>query len=84
MKLWPFKKKVEEPVQQTITEEPKTVEITSDDSGMHRAELAMRHAGFAINATLYNQLPWIAQVFDAYKQLDFNEGYRQGQDKKGE
>lgn len=65
--MWPFNKiKVEEKTKA----EPETVPISSNDSGMYRAELAMRHAGFAINSTLYNQLPWIAQVFDAYKKLD--------------
>ena len=66
--MWPFKRRVHEPFEPK--EEPKTVPISSDDTGMYRAELAMRHAGFAINNTLYNQLPWIAQVFDAYKKLD--------------
>ena len=72
MKLWPFKKKVIK-VEEEKGIEVETVVIHSDDSGMHRAEVAMRHAGFCINDTLYNQLPWIAQVFDKYKKLDQQE-----------
>ena len=73
--MWPFKKKT------TVKEEPKEeikdekVIIYTDDSGMRRAEIAMRHAGIAINRTMYTQLlPWIAQVFDEYKKLDYAAG----------
>lgn len=75
--MWPFKKKtVEEKQQKTDLMETKEVIISSNDSGMRRAEIAMRHAGFNINSTMYNQLPWIAQVFDAYKKLDYNDGLK--------
>jgi hypothetical protein len=71
MKWWPFKKKVvEEVVEERVEKEPETIIINSNDSGMRRAEIAMRHAGMVINQTMYNQLPWIAQVFDEYKKLD--------------
>lgn len=72
--MWPFKKKevVEDVQEEAKGIHPETITIYADDTGMRRAEIAMRHAGFAINDTLYNQLPWIAQVFDAYKKLDID------------
>jgi hypothetical protein len=73
MKFWPFKK-VEEVVEKQELKEPKTITINANDDGMRRAEVAMRMAGFVINTTMYNQLPWIAQVFDKYKQLDYAAG----------
>ena len=74
MTFWPFKKKVvEEVVEEQVEKEPEPIIINSNDDGMRRAEVAMRMAGFAINTTMYNQLPWIAQVFDEYKKLDYME-----------
>lgn len=62
--MWPFKKKAEE------TREPETFTLYASDDGLKRAEYAMKYAGFTINQTLYNQLPCIARIFDAYKELD--------------
>lgn len=70
--MWPFKKKENKPK----VNEPETVKISADDDGMRRAEIAMRHAGFAINGVLFNQLPWVAQVFDEYKKLDYAAGVK--------
>ncbi len=81
--MWPFKKNtVEEVIEKEELKEPKTITIYADDDGMRRAEVAMRMAGFVINETMYNQLPWIAQVFDKYKHLDYAAGVNARKKKK--
>lgn len=80
--MWPFKKKVKEVVEEKVKQEPETITIYANDDGMRRAEVAMRHAGFAINTTLYNQLPWIAQIFEEYKKLDYAAGVNARKKKK--
>lgn len=78
--MWSFKKK--KVVEEKVEKESKTITIYADDDGMRRAEVAMRMAGFAINTTMYNQLPWIAQAFDEYKKLDYAAGVNSRKKKK--
>ena len=56
--------------------------LYADDTGLKRAQNAMHMAGFVINNTLYNQLPWIAQAFDEYKKLDRLVFEREEREKK--
>ena len=79
--MWPFKKKVKEEPKEA-PEEDKEIILYADDTGLKRAQNAMHMAGFVINNTLYNQLPWIAQAFDEYKKLDRLVFEREEREKK--
>ena len=68
--MWPFKKKtVIEPKEEKVhSAEP--IVFDASDEPLERAAKIMQAAGFNINVTLYNQLPWIAMALEKYQQLD--------------
>lgn len=68
--MWPFKKKtVIEPKNEEVRS-PEPIVFNASDEPFERAAKIMQAAGFNINVTLYNQLPWIAMALEKYQQLD--------------